>query len=135
MANKPAPKTSKVAPLAVAPVVKPTLVPALVQTPVAVDNAPATKTPKTATRDACKEVRKDLDARATITPTDKAIDARKGSLRYNILEAIRKATTVVDACSHEVNGPGKHAVDPYTIKKVDVGFAIANGYITVSSAK
>lgn len=128
-------KTSKVAPVQV-----PAKPAKLVDTkaPATVAKAPETKAPEekakrqtTATREACKEARKELDARAGIKSTGKPIAARAGSLRYNILKAIMESKTGVEACQKEVNGPGKHETTPYRIKMVDVGFAIGNGYITV----
>lgn len=87
-----------------------------------------------ATRDACAVVRKEMLITDLITPA-KPNNARQGSLRYNIIEAVQKSKTVGEAVTKQVNGTGKYANDPYTIKKVDVGFCLGNGFITTKPAK
>jgi hypothetical protein len=86
-----------------------------------------------ADRPTCAIVRKEAANSDLIT---KAADttARQGSLRYNIMVAIQSSKTVADAIAKEVHGPGKHeaADKPYRIKRVDVGFALANGLITLT---
>jgi hypothetical protein len=88
-----------------------------------------------ADRPTCSAIRKEIANSDIIT---KAADttARQGSLRYNIMKAIQASATVAEAISKEVHGPGKHeALDkPYRIKRVDVGFARANGLITLTKA-
>lgn len=84
-------------------------------------------------RPACLEVRKAM-GNEDIIKKAKSYDGRQGTLRCAIVEAIQSAATVWDACKLEVTGPGKHESLPYRIKKVDVGFALANGYITVTPA-
>jgi hypothetical protein len=88
-----------------------------------------------ADRPACAAIRKEIANSDIIT---KAADttARQGSLRYNIMKAIQESKTVAEAITKEVHGPGKHAASdkPYRIKRVDVGFALANGLITLTKA-
>lgn len=84
-----------------------------------------------ATREVCATVRKELAIGDKIVKA-KANDTRNGSLRHNIVNAIQSAKTVGAACESQVTG-GKYTTDaPYTVKKTDVGFALGNGYITVT---
>lgn len=103
-------------------------------TKAAVTKAVAAAKPKRADRDSCKAARTEIHALDTITTTDKVNNARQGSLRYNIVEAIRTSPRVKEACSQEVYGAAgtKHATTPYRVKLVDVGFAAGNGFITTS---
>jgi len=84
-----------------------------------------------ATRDICAASRKELLITDKIHK-GKDNSARPGSLRYNIVDAVQKSKTVGDAVMKEVLGAGKHAEEPYKIKKVDVGFCLGNGFITVT---
>lgn len=88
-------------------------------------------------RETCAAARKDADPRSAIKATDKPNNARPGTMRHAIIEAVRSAKDIVDACTKEVNGAEgtKHAEVPYRIRKVDVGFCIANGFITLGSTK
>lgn len=108
------------------------------KTPVAAPTAPVaeTKAPrvKKADRPACAEVRKDM-GNTDIIRRAREYDGRQGTLRHAIVVAIQESATVWDAVKKQVNGPGKHSELAYTIKRVDVGFALANGYITISPAK
>ena len=110
----------------------PTKAPVAVTAPIA--ETKATTRIKRADRPACAEVRKELGNTDTITKAAE-YTGRQGTLRHAMVVAIQNSATVWDACKKAVNGPGKHEVNAYTIKKVDVGFAIANGYITTSPAK
>ena len=119
----------RVSPVAAAPVSS---------TKAAVAKAPAsteTKVAKERRKDRadCLEVRKAMGNEDLIKKA-KNYDGRQGTLRAAIVEAIQSAATVWDACKLEVSGPGKHESLPYRIKKVDVGFALANGYITITPA-
>jgi len=89
---------------------------------------------KRADRPACAQVRKEMGNTDLITKA-KDYEGRQGTLRHAIVVAIQDSATVWDAVKQQVNGPGKHATEAYTIKRVDVGFALANGYITVTPAK
>lgn len=99
--------------------------------------APAAPTAETrvarehrATRDECATQRKELLVTDHIVK-GKANNARPGSLRFNIIAAVQASKTVADACAKEVNGTGKYAETPYRVKKVDVGFCLGNGFITI----
>jgi len=139
--SNPTPKTPKVAVAsAIVETLKPlpTLVAATKQevasAVVAVTKATKEAKAKRADRDGCKDARTTIGARDSIHPTGKTNDARQGSLRYNILEAILSSARVIDACAKEVHGaPGtKHETLPYRVKLVDVGFAAGNGFITTN---
>ena len=93
--SNPTPKTPKVAVAsAIVETLKPKVaVPATTQKEVAATVVAATKAvkeakAKRADRDGCKDARTTIGARDAIHPTGKTNDARQGSLRYNILEAI-----------------------------------------------
>jgi hypothetical protein len=86
---------------------------------------------KRADRPACATTRGEMSNMDIITKA-KEYDGRQGTLRHAIVIAIQNSATVWDAVKQQVNGPGKHAELAYSIKKVDVGFAAANGFITVS---
>ena len=119
-------------------VAKPTIVAAtktaVTETIAAVTKAAKETKPKRADRDGCKASRVTIHPLDHIAPTGKVNDARQGSLRYNIVEAIVGSPTVKSACSKEVFGaPGtKHEKLGYRVKLVDVGFAAGNGFITTS---
>lgn len=107
-------------------------------TKVAVQTAnptPETKAvrPHKADRPTCAAVRAELGNTDLITKA-KPYDGRQGTLRAAIVEAIQTSATVWDAVKKEVHGPGKYAEEAYIVKKVDVGFALANGYITTKPA-
>lgn len=102
--------------------------------PEAVSENKGTGKLKRADRPACAQVRKEMGNTDLITKA-KDYEGRQGTLRHAIVVAIQGSATVWDAVKQQVNGPGKHATEAYTIKKVDVGFALANGYITVTPAK
>lgn len=85
-----------------------------------------------ATRDACAVSRKELLITDKLAPTAKVNNARAGSLRYNIIEAVRRSNTVGAALTQKVRGTGKFADTDYTVKKVDVGFCLGNGFVTAT---
>lgn len=89
---------------------------------------------KRADRPACAAVRAAM-GNTDIISAAKPYEGRQGTLRHAIVVAIQTSPTVWDAVKKQVNGPGKHEQNAYTIKRVDVGFALANGYITVTPAK
>lgn len=102
--------------------------------------APSTETKvakaKKASREACAAVRSEANKTDLITKAKEYTD--RAGLRRSIVEAIQGAATVWDACKIQVLDPNpgkKHSELKYTIKKVDVGFALANGYITLTHAK
>lgn len=100
--------------------------------PEAVSETKGTKL-KRADRPACAQVRKEMGNTDLITKA-KDYEGRQGTLRHAIVVAIQDSATVWDAVKQQVNGPGKHETEAYTIKRVDIGFAVANGYIMVSPA-
>ena len=115
---------------------KPTIVAttktAVTETIAAVTKVVKDSKPKRADRDGCKAKRVEIHPLDIITPTGKTNDARQGSLRYNIVEAVITSATVKAACSKEVNGATgtKHEKLPYRVKLVDVGFVVGNGFAT-----
>lgn len=113
--------------------------PASAKTQVAVLDAATTETKgrvRRADRPSCAASRGEMGNQDTIKVL-RPYDGR-GGLRANIVKAIQSAKTVWDACKIEVLDPNpgkKHSETPYTVKKVDLGFAAANGYIQVVPAK
>lgn len=112
------------------------VIPVKVAVPLAAGPTAETKVSRVARADrpACADARKEING-TDIIHSAKPYADRQGTLRANIVAAIQASKTVWDACKKEVNGPGKHAELAYTVKRVDVGFAIGNGYITVTAAK
>lgn len=128
--NKPA----QVAPLAAAKVAaaKSSAAPTKV-TPLATATPQEPKVRKSnrADRAACAAQRKGLGLGDKIVK-GKANDTGNGSLRSNIVNAIQASKTVGAAVVKQVTGGKYTAEAPYQVKKVDVGFALGNGYITIT---
>jgi hypothetical protein len=90
--------------------------------------APRPDRPKCADRDTCKTLRANLQDTDLITPVGN-IQAREGTIRFKLMEAIRGAATIGAAKELSI----KHGDREIKVTKVDVGFCFANHMMTVTS--